>query len=77
MKKGNSKNRHFSKGVNSHKKLTNRKGSKHRTVKNPEVQLAEKNFNWSRISTVFQLADFLIDKEPRLCKWLIYLLGMG
>ena len=77
MKKGYSKNRHFTKGINSRKRLTKRKGRKHRTVENANVQLAEKNFKWSRIGTAIQLADFLIDKVPRLCKWLIYLLGMG
>lgn len=77
MKQGNSKNRHFSKGINSRKKLTNRKERKKRSVENANVQLAEKSFKWSRIGTAIQLADFLIDKMPRLCKWLVYLLGMG
>lgn len=79
MKKGCSKSRHFSKGINSQKNFTNRKGCKckKRIVENANVQLAEKNFNWSRISTAIQLADFLIDKVPRLIKWLVNLLGMG
>lgn len=45
MKKGYSKNRHFSKGINSRKRLTNRKGRKKRTIENANVQLAEKNSN--------------------------------
>jgi len=77
MKKRNSKNRHFSKGVYSHKRLANRKESKNQTVTSAEVQLAEKKFKWSRVGIVIQLADFLIDKVPRIIKWLVYLLGMG
>ena len=80
MKKGYSKNRHFSKGINrlkSQKRLTNRKGSKKRTIEKTNVQLAEKSLKWSRIACVIQLADFLIDRGPRLVEWLFYLLGMG
>ena len=76
MKKGYSKNRHFSKGINSRKRLAKRKGCKHRSVENANVQLAEKNFKWSRIGTAIQLADFLIDNVPRFFNWLSYLLGM-
>ncbi len=76
MKKGYSKNRHFSKGINSQKKLTNRKRCKKRIVENSNVQLAKKNFKLSCIGTAIQLADFLIDNVPRLIKWLIYLLGI-
>ena len=77
MKKGHSKNRHFSKGINSRKKLANRKRCKHRTVKSVNAQLAEKSFKWDRIGIAIQFADFLIDKVPRLFKWLAYLFGMG
>ena len=77
MKKGYSKNRHFSKGINSRKRLTNRKGRKKRTIENTNVQLAEKKLKWSRIGIAIQLADFLIDKMPLFCKWLVHLLGMG
>jgi len=77
MKKGQSKNRHFSKGKNSQKRLSNRKGCNNKVAKSTNVKLAEKSFKWSRIGIAIQLADFLIDKVPRLCKWLVYLLGMG
>lgn len=79
MKKGHSKNRHFSKGksLKSRKRLINRKSCKHSTIKSKNVQLAEKSFMWSRIGTTIQLADFIIDKVPRLIKWLVYCLGMG
>ena len=77
MKKGNSKNHHRSKGINSRKRLTNRKGRKKKTIENANVQLAEKSLKWSRIARVIQLADFLIDRGPRLVEWLFYLLGMG
>lgn len=61
MKKGYSKNRHYSKGINSQKRLTNCKERKKRTIEKANVQLAEKSFKWSRIGTAIQLADFLID----------------
>ena len=75
MKKGNSKNRHFSKGTNSlgyRKRLTNRKDCRSCAIKSTKAQLTEKDFKWSRLGTYIQLADFLIDKVPRLFKWLLY-----
>lgn len=79
MKKGNSKNRHFSKGnsLKNRKRLINRKGCMRCTVKSKNVQLAEKSLKWNRIGIAIQLADFLIDKIPLFCKWLVHLLGMG
>ena len=78
MKKGIIKNRHFSKGISKYRKRTAiRRVCKQREAKSANRQLAEMDFRWSRISTIIQLADFLIDKVPRLVKWLFYLLGMG
>lgn len=80
MKKGNSKNRHFSKGINrlkNRKKSTCRKVSKRRSAKRTNLRLAEESFRWSRIGTAIQLADFLIDNVPWLFKCLVNLLGMG
>ena len=74
MKKGHSKNRHFSKGKTSKK---NSKVCKYKAYTSSKEQLAEKNFKWSRIGTLIQLVDFLFDKMPRLCNWLVNLLGMG
>lgn len=77
MKKGHSKNRHFSKGINKCKRPTYCRECKRRSVKSANVQLAEKNLKWSRISTAIQFADFLTDKLPQLFKWLVYFLWMG
>ena len=76
MKKGHSKNRHFSKGNNSRKRLINRKRCKNKVAKSANVPLAEKNFKLSCIGIAIQLADFLIDNIPRFFNWLSYLLGM-
>lgn len=78
MKKGYSKNRHFSNGnKNSCKRTANRGGSKRKTLQTANEQIAEKNFKWSRIGIVIQLINLLVDKVPRLIKWLFYLLEMG
>lgn len=80
MKKRHSKNRHFSKGINSFKirqRLTNRMQYNSKSVRSANLHLAEKSFRWSLIGTVIQLADFFIDKGPKVVKWLFYLLGMG
>lgn len=78
MKKGNSKNRHCSKGnsLKSRKRLINRKGCLS-TVTSEEVQHAEKCSKWNIIATIIQLADFVIDKMPRLIEWLVCCIGMG
>lgn len=78
MKKGHSKNRHLSNGNNkSCKRTANRGGGKRRKLQSANEQIAEKSFKWSRIGLVIQLTDLLIDKVPRLIKWLFYLLEMG
>lgn len=77
MKKGNSKNRHFSKGINKFKKRkesTCRKVSKRRTAKRTNLYLEEESLKWNRIGTAIQLADFLIDHVPRLVRWLFSLI---
>lgn len=79
MKKGYSKNRHFSKGSSSksRERTANRRIDKQRKFKTANSQLAKKDFKWSRIGTIIQLTDFLIDKVPQLVKWLFNSLGMG
>ena len=78
MKKGNSKNRHFSKGINKcRKNNSNFRGHKERKTSSSNTQHDVKIFKWRHIGTIIQLADFLIDKVPLLAKWLFSLLGMG
>lgn len=78
MKRRNSKNRHFSKGVNkSHKRTIIHKGEKRKETNSSNAKLAVRSFKWSRMSTIIQFADFLIDQGPRLARWLFFLLGMG
>lgn len=78
MKKGHSKNRHFSKGTNKNRRRTfNRRSSKQRKSQSTNAQLAERSFKWNRIGTIIQIADFLIDKAPLLFRRLLDFLGMG
>lgn len=81
MKKGFSKNRHRSEYA--YKRRTQRTHNSH-YARNPhsheckkKLQLAEKSFKWNCIATIIQVLDFLIDKLPRIIRYLILLLGMG
>jgi len=82
MKQRHSRYRHRSKCTNRQQVF---KASKRNHVCNrcnnnangTDLYISQESLKWSRIGTAIQLADFLIDKVPRLCKLLIYLLGMG
>ena len=77
MKQRHSRYRHRSKYTNRRQAL---KASKQNHVCNrrnnnangTDLHISKESLKWSRICTAIQLADFLIDKVPRLCKWLIY-----
>ena len=72
MKKGNKKNRHFSKGTHRLKnrnRVFNCKGCKLNTEKSRSEQLAE-------LSLFYQSVDFFIDRIPKLVKIWLNLFGI-
>lgn len=76
MKKGYSKNRLRSKGISSLKQRWARKSNarKNGVAKKVEQNNTKKRFYWKQLIEVIRLVDFLIDKVPRLIKWLHELL---
>ena len=72
MKKGFSRNRHRSKRIRRWKKqrVTKVHYAKNRqnAVYETSLQLTQKNFKWSRFSTIIQVIDFLIDKLPQIIR---------
>lgn len=79
MKKGYSKNRHFSKGTYSlkQKKSKDNNRKKYRTTQNTIVIFLVIKSIWTNIDIAVHLIEFLIDKVPILFKWLLYLFGVG
>ena len=81
MKKGISKNHHHSKVVSKRKVKKVHNGIyvsiRHNIKSKTDHQLIIKSFKWSRIGTIIQIADFFIDKLPRVIRFLMSLLGMG
>lgn len=81
MKKGFSKNRHCSKYTYRRRVQRTRKApdarnrQKHDRIKS--LELTQKSFKWSRVATIIQIIDFLVDKLPRLINYIIIVLGMG
>lgn len=82
MKKGISKNRHCSKRTFRWNSQRAYKGCSHvdnrrSHLNETNLQLTQKNFKWSRVATIIQIIDFLIDKLPKLINYMMSLLGMG
>ena len=81
MKKGISRNRHRSKCTCWRRIQRTHKSHDARNIHNHEsekrLQLAQKDFKWSRFAIIIQVVDFLIDKLPRLINYMMFLLGMG